>query len=66
MCRSKVEGGLGVKDLRNFNLALFGKWWSRIVSGKKGLLYNIIKEKYGSTGSNWLEWIHKGSQRGSL
>ena len=24
VCRSKEEGGLGIKDIRNFNLALLG------------------------------------------
>ncbi|GKU92387.1 hypothetical protein SLEP1_g6121 [Rubroshorea leprosula] len=66
VCRSKLEGGLGVKDLRKFNLALLGKWWSRIAEGEEGLLYRVIREKYGSKGGNWLNWIEEGKQRGSL
>ncbi|GKV25499.1 hypothetical protein SLEP1_g34934 [Rubroshorea leprosula] len=66
VCRSKLDGGLGVKDLRKFNLALLGKWWSRLAEGEEGLLYRIIREKYGSSGSNWLNWIEEDNQKGSL
>ncbi|GKV00002.1 hypothetical protein SLEP1_g12766 [Rubroshorea leprosula] len=31
VCRAKEEGGLGVKDLQKFNVALMGKWLSRKV-----------------------------------
>lgn len=43
-----------------------GKWWSGLTGGKKGLLYNIIKEKYGSVDGSWIEWIHEGNQMGYL
>ncbi|GKV36495.1 hypothetical protein SLEP1_g44621 [Rubroshorea leprosula] len=56
----------GVKDLRKFNLALLGKWWSRLAEGEEGLLYRVIREKYGSSGGNWLNWIEEGNQKGSL
>ncbi|GKU94304.1 hypothetical protein SLEP1_g7819 [Rubroshorea leprosula] len=61
VCRSKLEGGLGVKDLRKFNLVLLGKWWSRLAEGEEGLLYRVIREKYGSKGGNWLNWIKEGN-----
>ncbi|GKU98541.1 hypothetical protein SLEP1_g11532 [Rubroshorea leprosula] len=57
VCRSKLDGGLGVKDLRKFNLVLLGKWWSILAEGEEGLLYKVIREKYGSNGGNWLNWI---------
>ncbi|GKV01533.1 hypothetical protein SLEP1_g14082 [Rubroshorea leprosula] len=66
VCRSKLDGGLGVKDLRKFNLALLGKWWSRLAEGEEGLLYKVIRGKYGSSGGNWLNWIEEGNQKGSL
>ncbi|GKV41384.1 hypothetical protein SLEP1_g48927 [Rubroshorea leprosula] len=66
VCRSKLDGGLGVKDLRKFNLALLGKWWSRLAEGEEDLLYKVIREKYGSNGGNWLNWIEEGKQKGSL
>ncbi|GKV30901.1 hypothetical protein SLEP1_g39668 [Rubroshorea leprosula] len=67
VCRSKVEGGLGIKELRRFNLALLGKWWSRMASENESLLYRVIKEKYGNVDGNWLEWVQQESrQKGSL
>ncbi|GKV32990.1 hypothetical protein SLEP1_g41549 [Rubroshorea leprosula] len=47
VCKSKKEGGLGVKDLRNFNFALLGKWWSRLARDDEGLVYKVIHHKYG-------------------
>ncbi|GKV01589.1 hypothetical protein SLEP1_g14135 [Rubroshorea leprosula] len=66
VCRSKLDGGLGVKDLRKFNLALLGKWWSRLAEGEEGLLYKVIRGKYGSGGGNWMNWIEERNQKGSL
>ncbi|GKV41862.1 hypothetical protein SLEP1_g49342 [Rubroshorea leprosula] len=36
ICKKKEEGGLGVRDLRKFNLALMGKWWGRLAENKEG------------------------------
>jgi hypothetical protein len=33
VCKSKRDGGLGVRDLRAVNLALLGKWRWRLISG---------------------------------
>ncbi|GKV25986.1 hypothetical protein SLEP1_g35354 [Rubroshorea leprosula] len=65
VCQRKMEGGLGVKELRSFNLALLGKWWSRLASGNDGLLYRIIEGKYGSVDGHWLEWVQENSHKGS-
>ncbi|GKV32323.1 hypothetical protein SLEP1_g40939 [Rubroshorea leprosula] len=65
VCKSKMEDGLGVKELRSFNLALLGKWWSRLASGNDGLLYRIIEGKYGSMDGHWLEWVQENSHKGS-
>ncbi|GKV53298.1 hypothetical protein SLEP1_g59830, partial [Rubroshorea leprosula] len=62
VCSNKMEGGLGVKDLRKFNLALLGKWWGRLASGEESLLYNTIQHKIdGMDPSNrgWLSWGFK-------
>jgi hypothetical protein len=32
LCSSKVEGGLGVKDLKWFNASLLAKWCWRMLS----------------------------------
>ncbi|GKV19346.1 hypothetical protein SLEP1_g29624 [Rubroshorea leprosula] len=46
ICRSKVNGGLGVTDLRRRNWALLGKWWYRLGDGNEGLWKRVVKEKY--------------------
>jgi len=48
ICKSKNERGLGVKDLRMFNIALLAKWFCRLGREDKGLWIDIIKSKYGS------------------
>jgi len=47
VCESKDKGGLGVIDLRKFNLALLGKWICRFKTEKSGLWKDIIDSKYG-------------------
>ncbi|GKV15257.1 hypothetical protein SLEP1_g26053 [Rubroshorea leprosula] len=54
VCMDKELGGLGVKDLRKFNLALLGKWWGRLVNKDDGLWKKVILEKYGREGEYWL------------
>jgi hypothetical protein len=45
--KSKERGGLGVRDLRAFNIALLGKWWWRIRNEKESLWYKVLEQKYG-------------------
>ncbi|GKU93946.1 hypothetical protein SLEP1_g7495 [Rubroshorea leprosula] len=52
MCKKKEEGGLGVRDLRKFNLALMGKWWGRLAESGEGMWKKIIIEKYGKGGGH--------------
>ncbi|GKV04880.1 hypothetical protein SLEP1_g16977 [Rubroshorea leprosula] len=66
VCSSKMKGGLGVKDLRKFNLALLGKWWGRLASGEESLFYKTIQHKYGCLEGRWREWVQADDQRGSL
>lgn len=42
----KREGGLGFKDLENFNLALLGKQTRRILQHPKCLMARMLKERY--------------------
>ncbi|GAU10160.1 hypothetical protein TSUD_418630, partial [Trifolium subterraneum] len=48
VCKSKSDGGLGVRDLRAVNLALLGKWRWRLISGGVGLWRDIILARHGS------------------
>ncbi|GKV45492.1 hypothetical protein SLEP1_g52564 [Rubroshorea leprosula] len=66
VCRKKECGGLGVKDLRKFNLALMGKWWGRLAKGEEGLWGKVIKGKYGVNGGQWMGWVRDGRRVGSL
>ncbi|GKV32262.1 hypothetical protein SLEP1_g40879 [Rubroshorea leprosula] len=65
VCKDKKKGGLGVKDLRKFNMALLGKWWGRLVSEEKGLWKKIIFEKYGKAGEPSYYWLREESNSGT-
>ncbi|GKV26106.1 hypothetical protein SLEP1_g35459 [Rubroshorea leprosula] len=66
ICKAKEHGGLGVKDLNKFNLALMGKWWSRLAADEEGLWKRVIREKYGGGGGHWKTWVRSGNDGGSL
>ncbi|GKV32614.1 hypothetical protein SLEP1_g41208 [Rubroshorea leprosula] len=65
VCRDKEQGGLGVKDLRKFNLALLGKWWGRLVNEEEGLWKEVILQKYGKVGEPRFNWLREGYGSGS-
>ena len=50
VCLSKEEGGLGVRRLREFNIALFGKWCWHMLVDKEGLWYRALKARYSEEG----------------
>lgn len=55
VCLSKEKGGLGVRRLREFNVALLGKWcWCMLVD-KEGLWYRVLKARYGEEGGRLRE-----------
>jgi len=47
LCRTKEEGGLGIKDIRKFNYALMAKWMWRYSFDEKGRWKEVIESKYG-------------------
>ncbi|GKV50258.1 hypothetical protein SLEP1_g56970 [Rubroshorea leprosula] len=59
------ERGLGVRDLRKFNLALMGKWWGRLAENGEGMWKKIIVAKYGKGGGHWQDWIDESRGVGS-
>ncbi|GKV35275.1 hypothetical protein SLEP1_g43574 [Rubroshorea leprosula] len=65
VCRDKDQGGLGVKDLRKFNLALLGKWWGRLVNDEEGLWKKVLLQKYGREGEPRYNWLRDGNGFGS-
>lgn len=46
MCRHKSIGGLGFRNLRDFNLALLGKQAWRFISQPNSLVSRVYKAKY--------------------
>jgi len=46
VCQPKREGGLGVRDLRQVNLALLAKWQWRYLIGEGGLWRDILIARY--------------------
>jgi hypothetical protein len=56
VCRTKREGGLGVKDLRIMNISLLTKWKWRLLTEGESIWRNVLKEKYsgGERGFGWL------------
>lgn len=43
----KTDGGLGVKDLELFNLALLGKWRWRFINDENAIRYKLLNARYG-------------------
>jgi len=50
VCLRKQEGGLGVMRLKEFNLALLGKWWWWILHERGSLWYRVLCARYGEEG----------------
>jgi len=46
VCESKEEGGLGMIDIRSFNISLLGKWIWRLGFEKTGLWKEVLDSKY--------------------
>ncbi|KAE9589463.1 putative RNA-directed DNA polymerase [Lupinus albus] len=55
VCKSKLEGGLGVKDIHFFNVALLGKWKWRLVTESDSLWCRVLFSKYGRVSNN--SWV---------
>ncbi|XP_024626512.1 uncharacterized protein [Medicago truncatula] len=47
---NKEEGGLGVRRMREINLARFGKWCWRMLDDRNGLWYRVLVARYGEEG----------------
>ncbi|CAJ2646720.1 unnamed protein product [Trifolium pratense] len=62
ICLRKEFGGLGVRQLREFNVALLGKWCWRLLVDREGLWYRVLVARYGVEGGR----LREGGQRGSV
>jgi len=47
VCESRDVGGLGIIDIKVFNMALLGKWIWWLGSSNGGLWKEILESKYG-------------------
>lgn len=50
ICSRKEYGGLGVRRMKDFNLALLGKWCWRMLVDRGGLWYRVLAARYGELG----------------
>lgn len=62
VCLPKEVGGLGVRRLREFSIALLGKWCWRMLVDKEGLWYRVLKARYRQEGG----WLKEGGRESSL
>ncbi|GAU38822.1 hypothetical protein TSUD_356730 [Trifolium subterraneum] len=54
-------GGLGIRQLREFNLALLDKWCWRMLVDREGLWFRVLAARYGLERSR----LRDGGRRGS-
>ena len=53
VCTPLASGGLGIRNLRTFNVALLGKWLWRFGHERDALWCQVIKVKYGCDWGGW-------------
>lgn len=47
VCLQKEKGGLGIRDISTFNLALLGKWKWNLFKHQRKMWARILESKYG-------------------
>ena len=62
-CKQKEDGGLGIKNIEMFNMALIGKWMWRALNEKNKYWVRVLEAKYGCSGG-WLKV--EGNNTGSI
>ncbi|MCH79613.1 cysteine-rich receptor-like protein kinase, partial [Trifolium medium] len=62
VCLGNEYGGLGVRHLREFNVALLGKWCWRLLVDRGGLWYKVLAARYGESGGRLVAGDRRGSQ----
>ncbi|KAK8335227.1 hypothetical protein V6Z11_A09G040100 [Gossypium hirsutum] len=51
LCKPKGMGGLGIRDVRLFNLALLGRQVWRLINNKDSLCFKVLSSKYFPDGN---------------
>lgn len=57
LSKSMMEGGLGFRDLSDFNLALLGKQWRRLIQNPNSLWARVLKACYFPEVDFWKEKV---------
>ncbi|KAL5172857.1 putative ribonuclease H protein [Glycine soja] len=57
VCLPKQKGGLGIKDIHTFNMALLGKWMWNLMYQQGALWVAILEAKYGG----WRGLVEEGN-----
>lgn len=66
VCKSREEGGLGIRNLKVFNLALLGKWRWRFFNEDGSLWAQVLSIRYGVP-SQWRStWCEKTLEGGEV
>uniref|UniRef100_A0A2N9EHP5 Reverse transcriptase domain-containing protein n=1 Tax=Fagus sylvatica TaxID=28930 RepID=A0A2N9EHP5_FAGSY len=60
VCSPYSNGGLAIRNIRQFNEALLGKWLWRFGVEKEALWRQVIVEKYGSMEGGWMSKVPIG------
>ncbi|MCI84675.1 RNA-directed DNA polymerase (Reverse transcriptase), partial [Trifolium medium] len=55
-------GGLRVRQMREFNTALLGKWYWRLLVDRGGMWYRVLMARYGEEAGR----LSGGGRRGSV
>jgi len=64
ICLQKEEGGLGVRQLKEFNTALLRKWCWRMLVERGGLWYRVLVAIYGEEAERLGAGVfHRGGER---
>lgn len=53
VCSDVKGGGLGIKSLKHFNIALLGKWLWRFLADRSGMWRRVVVCKYGEGSHKW-------------
>ena len=61
VCTPIKEGGLGIRNLMVFNLALLGKWLWRYGSERDAWWRVMVDSKFGSLWGGWCSLEPKGA-----
>ena len=61
LCKPKLKGGLGFKDLCKFNKAMLAKQIWRLTSNTDSLFYKVFKAKYFPNGNVFEARLATGS-----